>query len=141
MFYGVKIKQLNSGKFEVSCRDLPEFVSEHDSLEEAKKFASDFVPGSMVMSYRKKKKAIPLPSKVRKGELAYYVPVKVQAKVLFWNFMIENDLKIADVARKLGITHSEAARFVDLTKDSASIDAIENALIKLDGSFDLSLSK
>lgn len=141
MFYGVKIKKLDNGNFQVSCRDLPEFVSEHENLEEAKRFASDFVPGSMVMSYRKKKKAIPLPSKPRKGEFAYYIPAKVQAKILFWNFMMEHGLKIADVARKLGIAHSEAARLVDLTKDSASIDSVESALMKLGGSFTLTLQK
>ena len=141
MFYGIKIQKLDSGRFEVSCRDFPEFVSEHDTEQEAMEFAKSFVPGVMMLEFRHKKKAIPLPSKLRKGELAYYIPAKVQAKILFWNFMIEHGLKIADVARKLGITHSEAARFVDLTKDSASIDAIENALIKLGGSFDLSLSK
>ncbi len=141
MFYGVKIQKNENGHFEVFCRDLPEYVSTNDTYEQAKAMASQFVPYCMIVSYRKKKKAIPLPSKVRKGELAYYVPAKVQAKILFWNFMIENGLKIADVAKKLGIAHSEAGRFVDLSRDSASIDAVESALIKLGGSFTLTLQK
>lgn len=141
MYYGVQIKELPTGKFEVSCRDLPGFISEHDSREEAKQFAMQFVPGIMTLEYRRKKKAIPLPSKIRKGDVAYYVPAKVQAKILFWNFMVEHGLKIADVARKLGIAHSEAGRLVDLTKDSASIDSVESALMKLGGSFTLTLQK
>ena len=54
--------------------------------------------------------------------------------------MIENKLRIADVARKLGISHSEAARFVDLTRDSASIDAIEAVAEKLGAHFSLTIS-
>ena len=141
MYYRIKIQKLNEGRFEVSCRDLPDFVSVHESEQEAKEFAKSFIPGVMMIEYRHKRKAIPLPSKIRKGEIAYYIPAKVQAKILFWNFMIENGLKIADVARKLEIAHSEAARFVDLTKDSASIDSVESALKKLGGSFTLTLQK
>lgn len=141
MFYGVKIQKLDDGKFQVSCRDFPDVVSEHETEQEAKEFAMSFVPGVMMLEYRHKRKAIPLPSPYLKNELACYVPTKVQAKILFWNFMIEHGLKIADVARKLGIAHSEAARLVDLTKDSASIDTVERALRELGGSFQLTLNK
>lgn len=139
MFYGVQVKEKANGKFEVSCKDLPGYVSQHKTKEEAMEFARQFVPGVMTMEYRLKRKAIPLPSEILDGEIAYYVPAKVQAKILFWNFMMENHLKIADVARKLEIAHSEAARFVDLTKDSASIDNIERALLHLGYSFALQI--
>ena len=141
MFYGVKIKKLSNGKFEVSCRDFPDYYSEHENEAAAKDFAKTFIPGIMMTEYRHKKKAIPLPSKPRKNEVAYYIPAKVQAKILFWNFMVEHGLKIADVARKLGVQHSEAARLVDLTKDIASIDAVEYALLKLGGSFDVKIAQ
>ena len=139
MFYGVQIKEKENGKFEVSCKDLPGYISQHQTKEEAMEFARQFVPGVMTMKYRHKRKAIPLPSEILDGEIAYYVPAKVQTKILFWNFMMENHLKIADVARKLEIAHSEAARFVDLTKDSASIDNIERALLHLGYSFNLQI--
>ena len=140
MYYGIKIQKIKNGLFQVSCRDMPGYVSEHETEEEAKEFAKAFVPGLKTLEYRHKKKAIPMPSKVRKGEIAYEIPAKVQAKILFWNFMIENGLKIADVARKLGIAHSEAARLVDLTKDKASIDSVEAAFRAYDKSLSVSVS-
>ena len=139
MFYGIRVREKANGKFEVSCRDLPGFISQHQTKEEAMEFARQFVPGVMTMEYRRKRKAIPLPTEIQDGEIAYYVPAKVQAKILFWNLMMENHLKIADVARKLEIAHSEAARFVDLSKDSASIDNIERALLHLGYSFTLQI--
>ena len=139
MFYGIQVKEKVNGKFEVSCRDLPGYISEHQTKDEAMEFARQFVAGVMTLKYRRIRKAIPLPTEIREEEIAYYVPAKVQAKILFWNFMMENHLKIVDVARKLGIAHSEAARFVDLSKDSASIDSIERALLCLGYSFTLQI--
>ncbi len=139
MFYGVKIKKNDNGNFQVSCRDFPDVVSEHETEEEAKEFARSFVPGVMMLEYRHKKKAIPLPSPPLEDELALYIPTKVQAKILFWNFIVSNGWKIADVAKKLDISHVEVSRMVDLTKDKASIDAVEKALRSLGGSFNLSI--
>ncbi len=138
MIYGVQISEQPSGKWRISCRDIPELDIEEGTREAAETYAAEAIPGAMVLFYRQKRKAIPLPSKPQKGEILGYVPVKVQAKILFWNFMIDNKLRIADVARKLEISHSEAARFVDLTRDSASVDAIEAAGRKLGMNLNLS---
>lgn len=140
MIYGVQISEQPSGKWHITCRDLPELDIEEDTREAAEAYASEALPGAMVLFYRQKRKAIPLPTKPQKGETLGYVPVKIQTKILFWNFMIENKLRIADVARKLEISHSEAARFVDLTRDSASVDAVEAAAERLGAHFSLTLS-
>lgn len=141
MHYGIKISKLENGKFEISCRDFPDYRSEHDTETEARSFAESFVPKLMMVEYRHKKKAIPLPSEVSESDVLYYIPAKVQAKILLWNFMVAHGLKIADVARRLGVQHSEAARLVDLTKDIASIDAVEAALMKLGASFTLQIKE
>lgn len=140
MFYGLTLKKVDNG-FEVSCRDLPECVYKASTKEEAMNLAGQMVPGTMILFYRKKRDSIPLPSPLQPGEIPIYVPLKLQAKILFWNYMVENRYRIADVAKELGVAHSEAARLVNLEKDVASIDAIENALRKIGGSFDLSVSK
>lgn len=137
MFYGVTIKQLSGGAFEVSCRDIPDYKAEAATREEADKLAADFVPACMMLFYRRKKKAIPLPSKVRKGEEPYYMPAKVQAKILLWNYMVSEGLRITDVAKKLEISFTAASRLVDLVNDVASVDAVEAAMLKLGKSFTL----
>ena len=134
MHYGIKVTP-KGGKFEVTCRDIPECVYAADTEKEALDLASQMLPGALVIFYRKKQLPFPLPSRLRKEE----VGIAVQAKMLFWNFMKDKGLKISDVAKNLGISHSEASRLVDLTRDSASIDTVESALQKLGGSFDLSV--
>lgn len=69
-----------------------------------------------------------LATPVRKGEIPYRVPVRVQAKILFWNHLIENGYRVSDVAKKLSISQTQAQRYVDLTKDRASMDAVEETM-------------
>lgn len=139
MFYGVKITQNEEGKFVLSCRDMPEYTASFDSKEEAENFIGEFLPGCMMLFYRKKQKSIPLPSPVQNDEMPVYVPLKVQAKILFWNYIKSKELRMADVAKELGVTFTAVSRYCDLTTDSASVDAIEAALEKLGGHFDLTV--
>ncbi len=138
MFYGVKLTQTESG-FELSCKDMPEYVSEFATEQEARDAIGEFLPGLMIKAYRRKRLAIPLPSPVQEGELQVHIPVKAQAKILFWNFMVAKNYRVADVARIIGCSHVMASRLVDMSKDLASVDAIESALRKLGGSFDLTI--
>jgi len=140
MRYGIKVLPKDGG-FEVTCRDIPECVYDADTEKEALDWASQMLPGTLVLFYRKKQLPFPLPSELRKGEVGISVPARIQAKMLFWNFMKSKGLKISDVAKKLGVSHSEASRLVDLTRDSASIDTVEEALKKLGGSLDLSVKE
>lgn len=140
MIYGLKVSAREDGTWRVTCRDIPECEFIENSQEEAETSARDMLPGAMVLYYRRKKKAIPLPTVPQQGELLARVPVKVQAKILFWNYMVENGLKITDVAHRLSISHTEASRLVDLTRDSASVDAVESAAEKLGLQFTLTSS-
>ncbi len=139
MIYGLKIAKRKDGKWRVSCRDIPECNFEEKSRADAVLTAQSALPGAMVLYYRQKRKMIPLPSAPQKGEILARIPVKVQAKMLFWNYMIENGLKISDVARQLQMSHTEASRLVDLTKDSASIDTVESAAESLGFFFSLNV--
>lgn len=137
MIYGLKITEQPTGKWLATCRDVPECVYETDSRNEAVDIAGQMIPGTLVINYRHKRKPFPLPSGVLSDEIKVRVPVRIQAKMLFWNFMQTQHLKISDVARKLEISHTEASRLVDLTRDSASIDAIEKAAEQLGMTFNL----
>ena len=65
----------------------------------------------------------------------------MQAKILFWNYMVENRYRVADIARMNNITQTQAQRYVDLSKDKASIEAIEEAMSKLGFRLSLTLEK
>ncbi len=139
MIYTIQLTPLENGKVEVSCRDLPECIYEADSRDEAVKLAGQMLPGTMVLEYRKKHRSIPMPTKPQEGDVCIYVPVKVQAKILFWNYIKSKELRMADVAKELGVTFTAVSRYCDLTTDSASVDAIEAALEKLGGHFSLTV--
>lgn len=128
MFYGLTIEQLDDGSFQASSRDIPECVFVCDNKEEVRVAGRDAIPAAMELFYRKRRRPIPLPTPVRKGEIPYRVPVRVQAKILFWNHLIENGYRVSDVAKKLSISQTQAQRYVDLTKDRASMDAVEEAM-------------
>lgn len=141
MFYGVKVTKTESGKFELSCRDLPGLYSEFDTEEEAEANIGIFMPTCLMLGYRKKRLAFPLPSEPQEGEVLAHVPLKVQAKILFWNFLIENGISQAEAARRLGVPQSVVARFSNLSTDSASTDKVEWALKELGGYLSLSVDK
>ena len=67
------------------------------------------------------------------------MPAKVQAKILLWNYMVSEGLRITDVAKKLEISFTAASRLVDLVNDVASVDAVEAAMLKLGKSFTLTV--
>lgn len=137
MFYGLKIEKLPSGRFEGSCRDMPECVYEGDSIQEVWDESTKMMPAALELFYRQKRKSMPLPTPLEDGEVAIRVPIKVQAKILLWNYMIENRYRVADIARLLSISQTQAQRYVDVTKDRASVEAIEDAADALGMSFDL----
>ena len=55
--------------------------------------------------------------------------------------MVENRYRVADIARMNNITQTQAQRYVDLSKDKASIEAIEEAMSKLGFRLSLTLEK
>ncbi len=140
MRYGIKITKNGEG-VTVTCRDLPECAYDAKDEAEAIKLASGAIPAAMVLFYKKKKLAIPLPAPVEDSEAIAYIPTRIQAKILLWNYMIENRYRPSDLAKALGVTPQRVQRLTDLTGDSASMEALDEALRSIGASFDLSVSK
>lgn len=143
MRYGIKVSKTDSGEFHITSRDIPEcdYVTKAATEAEAVETASEAMPAAMVLFYRKKRVAIPLPSPVEEGEAIAYVPTRIQAKILLWNYMIENRYRPNDLAKVLGVTPQRIQGFTDLAADRVSMDALDNALRAIGASFDLSITK
>ena len=137
MFYPIKVSKTDNGRFVVTARDVPECIYSDKTEEAALKSAQEMVPGVLELYYRRKKKAFPLPSQMEPGEIPVYVPARIQAKIAFWNFLVGKGMKLADAARALEQPQARVQCMVDLSKDKASIEAIEEALEKLGGEFNL----
>ena len=141
MFYGLHVKPLDNGKFEASSPDLPECVCDADSIDEATELATEMMPGAMELFYRQKRRAIPLPTPIAEDDYPIRVPTRVQAKILLWNYMVNNRYRVADMARMLKVSQTQAQRLVDLTKDGASMEALDDAFDMLGMAFTLTTEK
>lgn len=137
MFYPIKISKTDNGRFVVTSRDIPECIYSEKTEEAALKNSQEMLPGALELYYRRKKKAFPLPSPMEPGEVPVYVPARIQAKIAFWNFLVEKGMRLADASRKLEQPQARTQCMVDLSKDKASIEAIEEALEKLGGEFNI----
>ena len=124
MFYGLHVKPLDNGKFEASSPDLPECVFDADSIDEATELATEMMPGAMELFYRQKRRAIPLPTPIAEDD-----------------YMVNNRYRVADMARMLKVSQTQAQRLVDLTKDGASMEALDDAFDMLGMAFTLTTEK
>lgn len=128
MFYPIEISQTSSGEYRAFCRDLPELYVSGKTVDEIKDLVASAVPATMELHYRREKKAIPLPSPVLPTEKGIYIPIRVQAKILLWNLLVERGMSLNDLAALIEASAPQAQRLVDLTKKGASIEAIERVM-------------
>ncbi len=140
MIYGIRILEIAPGEYLTTCRDLPECTYTSSSAEEAMADAAKAVPGSMELFYRQRKKAIPLPTPMEENEVPLLIPLRVQAKILLWNTVIEKGMNMTEFAKAIGSSPSQAQRLVDFSK-SASPENIEQALAELGYLFDVTRTK
>lgn len=109
-----------------SCRDIPEAHSAGDTLAE---LLSNAVEGiTLALSiYVDQGRDIPLASLPGEGQQPVYLPAQTVAKIVLWNGLRERGLRVADLARQLGVSHPVASRLVDFEHNS-KIEQVESAL-------------
>lgn len=125
MRYPARFEPAENGGFVVSFRDIPEAITQGDSLEEAVDMARDALLTAMEF-YFEDEKQVPSPSAVLDGEELVSLPVSVWVKVLLLNQMIADRVKRADLARRLSIKPQQVTRLVDL-EHTTKIDELERA--------------
>lgn len=115
-----------AGSFWSSCPDIPEAHSAGDTLEELLANAVEGITLALSI-YVDQGRAIPLASPVAEGQHAIALPATVTAKIALWNAMVEKSIKVAGLARELGLSHPVASRLVDFEHNS-KIEQVESAL-------------
>lgn len=118
-----------AGSFWSSCPDIPEAHSAGDSLEELLANALEGIALALTI-YVDQSRPIPAASAPAEGQYVIAMPVQVVAKIALWNAMQEQGMRVADLARKLGVSHPVANRLVDFDHNS-KIEQVENALAAL----------
>jgi antitoxin HicB len=113
------------GGFVVTFPDIPEAITQGDTIEEALAMAQDALETALEF-YFDDKRAVPVPSKPKRGQYIIELPTSLSAKVLLLNEMVTQRIRPAELARRLHITPQEANRLTNL-RHTTRIDTIAAA--------------
>lgn len=135
--YPVTISRDTNGEYLVDFVDFPNAHSTGDTEQEALTEAVDGVITAIEMLFDDRR-AVPLPSAPAADQLLVTLPALETAKVLLWNEMQAQQLRKADLARKIGTHAPQIDRLFDL-RHSSKLDQVEDAAKALGRSLNVEL--
>lgn len=115
-----------AGGFVVTFKDVPEAITQGDALPQALAAAKEALESALDF-YFEDKRAVPAPSKPRRGQHVIELPASLSAKVLLLNEMIAQNVRPAELARRLKTTPQEVNRLTNI-RHTTRIDSIAAAL-------------
>jgi antitoxin HicB len=125
MRYPIKVRP--DGKFFlVTFPDIPEAITQGESMEQALAVAADALETALDF-YFDGSRAVPEPSPIKRGGHFVELPPSVSAKVLLLNEMIRQQVRPAELARRLHTTPQEVNRLTNL-HHTTKIDGIAGAM-------------
>lgn len=123
------------GGFVVTFVDIPEAITQGDTEAEALAAAKDALESALDF-YFEDKRAVPSPSKAKRGQNVIELPASLSAKVLLLNEMVKQDIRPAELARRLNTTPQEVTRLTNV-RHTTRIDGIAAALQALGKHLDM----
>jgi len=136
-FYPVLFTPEGNG-FVVTVPDVPEVITEGDSIEEAIEYAIDAIE-LILGEYMRRRADIPVPSKRRGRHIRIVeLPLLTQAKLSLYSAMQASGIRKADLARRLGVSKPQIERLLDLSHGSR-LEQIEQAFRALNKRLELSV--
>lgn len=126
------------GGFKASFRDVPEALTEAETMDEVVDMARDALI-TAIDFYIETARKFPDPSSPENGEVMIELPPSVIAKVLLLNQMVASHVRQADLAKKMGVPRQEVSRITDL-HHATKIDTIARALYALGKRLTLSVN-
>ncbi|MFH1605615.1 MAG: type II toxin-antitoxin system HicB family antitoxin [Pseudomonadota bacterium] len=110
--YAVTLTPAEEGGFVVTCRDLPQLVTQGEDVADALAQASDAMD-EVFAAYMQEKLQFPAPSNVRRGEHRVAPPAVTVAKAALYAAMKEARVTNVQLARQLGVDEKEVRRLLD----------------------------
>ena len=123
--YPVLLTEDTNGTYLVEVPDLPEANSVGEDRDEALLNAADAIATALEI-YFDERRSIPLPSEGRRGQNTVVLPAIEEAKVLLWNEMLAQNIRKAELARRLNVHMPQIDRLFNL-KHSTKVEFIEQA--------------
>ena len=96
----IRVKE--SGGFVVTVPDVPEAITEGESLEEATRMAEEALELALTF-YVGASKDLPVPGSLKKGMRMVPVPPLSEAKFLLYGALRSSGIRKVELARRLGL--------------------------------------
>ena len=110
--YAVLLKPGKEGGFVVTCRDLPQLITQGEDEADALAQAADAMD-EVFATYMIEGIDFPSPSKARRGERQVAPPAETMAKAALYVAMREAGISKAQLAKRLGVDEKEVRRLLD----------------------------
>lgn len=110
--YAVRLLPSDEGGYVVTCRDLPELITQGESVGEALEQASDAMD-EVFATYLTEGLDFPEPTKARRRELMVAPPPETVAKAALYVAMRRAGISKVQLAKRLGVDEKEVRRLLD----------------------------
>jgi len=128
--YAVKLTpDKRDGGYVVSCRDLPEVITQGDTVAEAVAEAADALEEA-VAGRIDDRRDIPMPTGKKRGERTVSVPPSMALKAAVYLAVRDAGISNSELARRLRLDEKEARRILD-PHHPTKLPRIEAALAAL----------
>jgi antitoxin HicB len=110
--YPVLLTSAKEGGYVVTCRDLPQLITQGEDKQDALEQAADAMD-EVFASYMTEGIDFPAPSKPRRGEHLVAPPAETIAKAALYVAMREAGISKTELAKQLGVDEKEVRRLLD----------------------------
>ncbi|MFM0739744.1 type II toxin-antitoxin system HicB family antitoxin [Paraburkholderia xenovorans] len=127
--YPIELTPDSNGTLLVTFPDVPEAITVGESEDEALVQALDALEAALEI-YFSEKRPIPFPSKATRGQRAITLSALVTSKVLLANEMLQQNVRKAELARRLKVNQVQVDRLLNFSH-SSKIEMVESAVAAL----------
>jgi antitoxin HicB len=128
--YPVKLtRDRKDGGYVVACRDLPEAITQGDTIEKALSEAEGALQAA-IEGRIEDGMEIPVPSRAKRGERMVSTPITTALKAAVYLAMREQQVSKSELARRMDLDEKEARRMLD-PRHPTRVPTLERALAVL----------
>jgi antitoxin HicB len=128
--YPVKLtRDRKDGGYVVSCRDIPETITQGNSIEEALREAEGALQ-AVIGCRLEDGLDIPVPSPAKRGERMVPTPITTALKAAVYTEMRGQRVSKSELARRMQVNEEEASRMLD-SRHPTRVPTLECALAVL----------
>jgi len=125
MEYPARFTADKRGGYVVTFPDVPEAITEGDTLEEARAMASEALETALTF-YTEEWRDLPAPGPLKRGQRMVQVPALSSMKFELYSAMRREGIRKVDLARRLKVAPSQVDRLLDIAHHS-KVEQLEAA--------------